>query len=210
MSEFLAPFYRGKVRCKGRGGLIESLKAEGPPGWSWWKPFGPGRAIWDRLATYPELEQELGKLEDAQLSDVGKVRTGNRTLNLRLGEHLPAGMWVKVWMDCGLPWFVRPACRAGYRPKKCTRQELETAILAGEGRLLAWKQEVPGVNRIEWLGKDGSRYRTRIDDKLNVLDAGFCMAGTDREHDLTSLVSASQERAGWWAEVNQHGGLGWS
>lgn len=72
------------------------------------------------------------------------------------------------------------------------RHRIQRALALAQARLEAW-HPVPQGFRVTWT-RMGERFTSILGPDLSVLDAGLCLAGTDRVHDLTSLASLVVER----------------
>ena len=57
--------------------------------------------------------------------------------------------------------------------------------------MVQWEEEGEGV-RVTWE-YEGYRHTSRIARDTSVLSAGICLSGTDREHNLSTLVATIQE-----------------
>lgn len=97
-----------------------------------------------------------------------------------------------------LPRAARPGDREAYRLAWSLRgsqdpqPRLRRALALAQARLEAW-HPVPQGFRVTW-SRAGERFTSVLGPDLSVLDAGLCLSGTDRAHDLTSLASLIVER----------------
>lgn len=69
---------------------------------------------------------------------------------------------------------------------------LRRALELGGARLVRWSEERGGYV-VTWT-RDGETWTSVVGPDLSLREAGFCLAGTDRAHDLTSLASLVLER----------------
>lgn len=60
-------------------------------------------------------------------------------------------------------------------------------------KLEEWNEGLTGYN-VRW-SIDGEEYRMTIDDKMHINAAGICLAGTDLEHNLSTIVDVMQQFA---------------
>lgn len=141
------------------------------------------------------LVQEAEELDhiDAWFDGDHHWQTAAHGSDPRLRESLRAAV-----PPSDLPTALRPGDREAYRRawslgrRHDPRRRLERALGLAQARLEAW-HPVPQGFRVTWT-RLGERFVSILGPDLSVLDAGFCLAGTDRVHDLTSLASLVVER----------------
>lgn len=205
---------QGPVReCLALDGQGQALHED--VGWGWWRPQdGSGlRALWQGAAGLGArvhwLKSQGHKLVIAEVLEstgkgLGGRLQGGRQVWLRLGQGLQG--LVLVWDDLGIYWVVGPAAvmtprhQKRPRPRSCSGQtpRFREAVEWAGGILHDWRplgpQEMASMSLlvpcywVEWSSY-GQRATSIIDERLNVIQAGFCLTGTDRLHDLISLVS---------------------
>lgn len=171
--------------------LLEEIK----PGL--WKAAGPGRkellvALVDQGAVFDALRVVDGGLRWWSLG----LASGRASKSRRWRQSLEQGQPTPNLK----PGLAR--ARSQHDPGLVLTRAVE---LAG-GRLLSWVSVANGY-QVTWE-RQGQRITSMVDRQLNLQHAGFCLANTDRQHDLTSLVSLITER-GMSAEEYYYGG-GWS
>ena len=169
--EILAPYADGRVQmCSGEGLTCWQPARAAAAGWYWWNPRGEVL----REAEYCEL-QEL---------PMRTLQVGRHSL--KLASHLLEGEWIKAWWDGSRGWVIGPC--AGPTPSRSRAlPNIQEAVERGGGQFLGAVATQHGWS-VSWRRKDVS-YISQVDQKLNLLTAGFCLSGQDRMQDLTSLVS---------------------
>lgn len=158
----------------------------------WWG-CAPGRR-----PGYPvrvRLVQEAQELDQihAWFDGDHHWQTAALSTDPRLRESLQAAVPPR-----DLPTGLRPGDCEAYRlawslgRSQDPQPRIQRALALAQARLEAW-QPVPQGFRVTWT-RLGERFVSILGPDLAVLDAGFCLAGTDRVHDLTSLASLVAER----------------
>ena len=182
----LAPYWGGRVQMRSPEGWTWQQPAQAPtPGWYWWSES------LDCLGPAEEYEISGLPLQLVQKLEEGQALVKRQKVELRLGERLLVGDWVKAWWDGQVAWAVRTA--TGPTPPRQARawgrdlSAVRRAVERGGGVLLSAAGDANGWT-VSWA-RGGVDYQSRVDRHLNVVSAGFCLSGGDRAQDLTTLVS---------------------
>lgn len=210
------------MRLPDRGFLVSHRLAEpAPAGWGVFRLEGD-RARWVREASPWERPRELRRLvllgQDARERWWGCPAgpTPGYPVRVRLVEGASELGQVLAWFDGDHHWQVevldegslarerlragiarrgeREVGRAASRIRRVADpgERLQRALGLAQARLLDWRA-LPDGFRVTW-SRGTARVTSVVGQDLGVRDAGFCMAGTDRVHDLTSLASLLEER----------------
>lgn len=190
--EVLAPYSEGRVQMRSRDGLTWWQRAQAPAaGWYWWSQSG--QAL--REAEYHELQQL-----PMRTLQVGKHP-------LKLAEQLLEGEWIKAWWDGCRGWVIGP-CAGPTPPRNQGAPNIQEAVERGGGQFLGAVATQQGWS-VSWRRNHVS-YISQVDQKLNLLTAGFCLSGLDRMQDLTSLVSLVDGKESLDADSRMwRGDVGW-
>lgn len=154
-----------------------------------WSATGPGR----RMVTVHLVDQ------GAALDGVRAVHDGLRwwCVGLAPGKSRRSQRWRGQLAAGEAPPDLKPGYR-GARVPHGDGQRIRRAVELAGGQLVAWEPTPHGF-RVRWR-REGAQHDSLVDRQLNLQQAGFCLANTDSEHDLTSLVSLIRERSyqeGW-------------
>lgn len=157
--------------------LVEELKN------GLWKAAGPGRK--ELLVTLVDQ----GAVFDALRVVDGGLRWWS--LGLASGRAGKARRWREA-LEQGQPAPNLKPGLARARSHNDPSLVLARAVELAGGRLLRWVSVANGY-QVTWE-RQGHQITSMVDRQLNLQHAGLCLANTDRQHDLTSLVSLISER----------------
>ncbi len=173
--------------------LLEELKS------GLWKAAGPGRK--ELLVTLVDQ----GAVFDALRVVDGGLRWWS--LGLASGRTGKARRWREA-LEQGQPVPSLKPGLARARSQNDPGLVLARAVEMAGGRLLGWVSVANGY-QVTWE-RQGRQITSLVDRQLNLQHAGICLANTDRQHDLTSLVSLISERGMSAEEYHYFYGGGWS
>jgi len=209
MGRQLAPFWGGRVKLRSTEGWTWWQRARAPaPGWYWWSP------ALECLGPAESYEIEGLTLTKVKKVDDEKATLSGKNVKLHLGQGHQDGDWLQAWWDGEVAWAVAPA--SGPSPPRQVEeppsledpQRVRQAVEAGGGRLVHATRQAGGW-LVHW-NRSGVDYHSQVDLRLNVLMAGFCLSGGDRQHDLTSLVSLVEGKESQNADPHVwRGNSGW-
>lgn len=188
-------------------------------GWRWWQPARAGESGWywwdsDLRCLGPAHPFEIDlPRKKIQKVDLEKGQLHTQSFPLFLADSIPRLNWVEAWWDGHLAWAIAPAtgptpARSIHSPPSSIPERILQAVKRGGGSLEAAEPIAEGW-RVHWT-RSGVHYQSKVDDALNVLEAGFCLSGQDRIQDLTSLVSLVEGRESRHADPYMWGGHAWS
>ncbi len=207
--DIVAPRVRGgKLPCLQDGLLWEVPVASGPSeGWGLWKVIGfeaayvRPAAAWERerfLVGRPRVAVTL--LEQLARATWSGVAPGRTRVTVHLVDQGAELDNVRAVHD-GIRWWslglasgrTRKAQRLrSERTKLTDAQRLKKAVELAGGVLLGFTPTSMGF-QVRWQ-RGSEAFVSLVDRDLNLQQAGFCLANTDAQHDLTSLVSLIDER----------------
>lgn len=176
-------------------------------GWSWTVPLQSSLRGWFRWREGPGGWRCLGPASYAELSRLRPLKTVYKLkpnqgcfnphlqhptpLRLELDESFSEGDWLQCWMCLGVAWVVGPASAPPVRRRDRLRQvrsyDLAQAVARGGGQFLGATLQGE-LWQVRWR-RGGADITSLVDQRLNVVQAGFCLSGQDRRQDLTTLVS---------------------
>lgn len=160
--------------------VVTLVEQHSPGSWSW---SGPGRTS-GRVHLVDQ---------GAELDAVRAVHDGKRwwCLGLAPGQARKARRWREQLNNGTVPRNLKPSLGSTSRVGD-EGDRLRRAVQLAGGQLLSWASTPNGL-QVRWV-RLGEEHTSLVDRDLNLQHAGFCLANTDRQHDLTSLVSLVGER----------------